>query len=257
MPAWIKIRRRSALGLTGALAALALGSAAFGLKKPPTAAANEPQIEEADPNVVSPAHEGQLVHLVGTMRTDFGAERAGLHSESVLRSRRRVEMYQWLEERSDTAADGYSYHLGWSERWTSSAAFHRPVDHINPLMPMYSKISDSPDIKIGNYRVDPCIIDKMTDFRPVPITRVPPHPRYPSPFYPARPEQAANGSYYIGWDPQNPHLGDVRIFNDVIQSQTYSLIARQSRSSLTCAPDNGSTIIKAGVLSARALLSER
>jgi len=226
------------------------------------------QTIEANLNSVSAADNGRSIHLTGIFSaavppTDGAFSVSG---KDILRIRRRVEMYQWKEEQStDQQVDKsgsaplvrYSYHLIWSDSWICSCTFRHPQGHINPVMPMKSMIYDSPSVMLGAYHVNPDLLDEISDFQPFPVKKMPSMPRYPYPFYPARPLQIANGGFYVGWHPSDPHIGDVRISFEAVPSQVFSLIAIQSGDMLI--PIRGAhrkPLVEPGVVSAASLLAE-
>jgi hypothetical protein len=241
---WMTIKHHFLWLFSGAASLVVTGAVCCCVQKPAQAAGQDAlsrQIAESDENFASPTNEGQLVHLTGTISAGSPASDLtyAVSGKSFLRLRRTVEMYQWLEACADKLeGGGCSYRLGWSDHWRSSATFRHPEGHLNPLMPMKAKTFDGTDLKIGAYNLDDCLLDKISDFRPLPVTVLPSHPRHPSPFYPARPEQMTKGRIYIGWDPIHPHLGDVRISYEVVSSGTFSIVGRQSGNLLTCALDS-------------------
>lgn len=230
------------------------------------------QVAEASPNAALPADNGKLIHLVGRIGTATPAldPAFAVTGTGLLRLRRQVEMYQWKEDESattqqsiggsETTRTTYAYRRVWSESAINSGAFRHVAGHVNPVMPMRSTTFDSSAATLGAYHIDRSVLDEISDFTPLAVTKAPPLPAYSSPFYPVRPYQVEGDGFYLGQNPANPSIGDLRITFDAVRSQVFSVVAAQVGNALVAyhaADGYEIALIKPGALSAAALFSEK
>ncbi|HLH11822.1 MAG TPA: TMEM43 family protein [Methylovirgula sp.] len=218
------------------------------------------QVVEADAGASLPANDGKLVHLTGEIRTATPARDAafGVTGDGLLRLRRKVEMFQWKEEKettsqesiggSETTTTTYSYHRVWSEDAIDSGAFRHPAGHVNPVLPMKSVTFDAPEAALGAYRIDPGVLDKISDFASFPVTQAPAD------------YKLEDGGFYRGQDPAKPAVGDLRVSFAAVSSQVFSVVAAAEQGAL--APFHAANgyqiaLIKPGALSAAALFAEK
>lgn len=216
-------------------------------------------IVEANAGEADPRTDGKLVHVTGVLEAATPARDPALRvsGEGLLRLARTVEMYQWKEETSSqtheavggtkTTETTYTYRRVWSAEPISSNNFKVQADHRNPPMDLRSQTFDG-EAKLGAYRVEPPVLDKLDGFTPVAVT-VPPPPGF----------HAAAGGFYRGQDPDVPAIGDERVSFGGVPAQTVSIAAAQSGGRLTAYRDaNGYTIAvaKPGVASAAALFQQ-
>ncbi len=184
---------------------------------------------------VDPANENQLVHLTGKAVTDdvltdnqFGV------SANAIKLNRQVEMYQWREQkttRTENRVGGgtettetFSYEKTWSSSHIDSSRFENPTGHQNPgALPYQSTTYTAQNVTVGEFRLNPTLIASISNFSPLEMTDTENLP-------PALQERTTlhNGGYYVGTNPANPQIGDLRISFRVAQPTDVSLIARQT-----------------------------
>jgi hypothetical protein len=217
-------------------------------------------IVEISASPVDPQANGKLVHVSGTMQPNTPARDPvfGVTGEGLLRLSRSVEMYQWKEEThsqsqqsvggSKTTETTYSYTHVWSAQPIASANFKVRDGHQNPSMDHKSATFDGGGVKLGAYRVDPSLLNKVTAFTPL-HAQAPPPSGY----------QATGDGFYRGADPNQPAIGDMRIGFTAVPAQTVSVAAAESGGVLTAYRDtNGYTIALAepGVVTASGLFHD-
>ena len=201
-------------------------------------------IVEISPEPVDPQANGKLVHVSGTMQPGTSARDPlfGVTGDGVLRLSRSVEMYQWQQEShsesqqsaggSKTTVTTYSYKHVWSDQPIVSANFKMRDGHENPPMDPRSATFDGTGVKLGAYRVDPSLLNKVAAFTPLPAQTSPPSGY-----------QSAGDGYYRGPDPNQPVIGDVRVRFAAVPAQTISVAAANAGGVLTSYRDsNGYTI---------------
>ncbi len=179
---------------------------------------------EISPLRVNPDHEGSPVYLShpaepsGKLRdAQFGIER------TAMRLVRTVEMLQWQEERPskrdlDRGAQP-SYRLVWAPNRISSEEFLYPDDHENPAMRYITKTWMADKVTMGAFRLPAEFILKLDNYVPVETINA----------VPTIPEGVIHipGGLFIGDNPNEPQIGELRISFKALDPQAVSLIARQ------------------------------
>ncbi len=200
----------------------------------------ERQIVTGDAAHVDPVNDGKLVYVSGDLTTAAPlTDPAFGISVAAARLVRSVEMYQWKEEThtethknlggSEEKTTTYSYVRTWSEPRIDSSKFRQPGGHDNPEMRYRQVEVAARDAKLGafrpgepvlrhlaaseEWRVDPAIADALRQK--------------------VSGAQIADGKIYIGADPAQPRVGDLRITYHIAAAGPVSLIGRQSGSDFT------------------------
>ena len=241
---------------------------------------------------LSSANEGKLVHVVGTATASAVSDPAlELTLPSLLIAERRVEMYQWRENKSQqtgtnwggsqTVTTAYSYDRVWSRDWLDSRNFQVPQGHFNPPPPARSALITADDAKLGAFRLGPTTLaalanvgllhgnggDEGVSYRFGPTSEAATTvPR--SGFQDIRPSRAPQGyifepggGLYRGKNPKVPEIGDLRVsYAGVPTGKMLTVVARQNGDGFTDYPvSRGFTLQLAAVgdRSAQALLDER
>ncbi len=184
---------------------------------------------------IDPANDGRLVHVsapatVSSPLVDPAFKTGG---EGLLRLERRVEMYQWREDKettTETAVGGtettrttYSYVTGWSDSAIDSSRFRRPDGHANPAMPYKGQTFDARPVRLGAFTLDPEQVRQIGGFEPLPASAgggLPTGFRW-------------DGETVVRGNPDSPQVGDLRITFQAVPVQTVSVVARQSSGGLS------------------------
>jgi hypothetical protein len=193
----------------------------------------EPDFEDAELN------ESQLVHLSGEVTTEeiLREPLFDVNVINVLKLRRRVEMYQWVEHQS---TDEYGtldvfYAKKWSETLIDSKQFKRPKKHQNPIyMPLKTQLVITNQAKLGYLSLSTSLINRMNHFQPLPMKEysIWQLEQNLTPQIGTKKIHLIDGSYYIGQNPNRPRIGDLRIRFAQVLPKTISVIAKQERSQL-------------------------
>jgi len=186
------------------------------------------------PDAVDEANNGKLVHLSADAVTDetlvdqdFGV------SANAIRLRRAVEMYQWKEtEKSETrkklgggeeTVTTYTYTKEWSGMLNNTANFQEPSGHENPSeFPYDSMTLDAEQVAVGAFYLSPDLIAQLSDYKDLPVRDVPEGAEWPEG---ARTDK---GGIYLGVNPGQPQVGDVRINFSVVEQGPVSVVAAQN-----------------------------
>ena len=203
---------------------------------------------------------GKLVHVSGMMQPATPARDPvfGVTGDGLLRLSRVAEMYQWKEAThsqthksaggSKTTETTYDYQHVWSAQPIDSGPFKVRDGHQNPPMDVRSATFDGGGVKLGAYRIDPPLLDKLAMFTPLPVRSAPPAGY-----------RTEGDGFYRGQEPDQPAIGDVRVTFTAIPAQTISVAAALSGGALTAYRDaSGYTIALAepGVVTAAGLFHD-
>ncbi|MGB1027716.1 MAG: TMEM43 family protein, partial [Rhodospirillaceae bacterium] len=183
-----------------------------------------------------PGNQGALIHISGTATGDgplqdplFGIE------TDALKLRRHVEMYQWVEEKterriketggSERVETTYDYYREWSATLEDSSSFRYPDGHLNPRsMPFEAETQSAQTITLGRFALDGAFTGQMTSYQDLPLG--------PAVWGAAAPEIqnrfALTGDWFQQGSADNPQVGDVRVKFGVVPSGPYSAVGQQS-----------------------------
>lgn len=165
-------------------------------------------------NDIDHMYEGRLVHLVGaiTVEEPLTEPDYGIQVQAV-KLKRRVQMFQWIEETIEhkfgesvdsitTDERTYYYVMDWRDQLIDTRSFYIRSGHENPKkFPIESRVQVADHVQLGAYELGDEIKARMAYF--VDITSD------------SRPEEADvklhSGLYYHCNDVWNPEVGDIRI----------------------------------------------
>lgn len=192
---------------------------------------------EIESSPVDPNYEGDLVHMVDTpvVTETLSDPQFGINIEGATGLRRSVEMYQWHEDKKTetrTSVGGteervttYSYRTDWSSRVISSGSFHDPAGHSNPgQMPVEDASSRPNAATFGAFNLSSRAINMLGGWQTYPL---PEDAALPNGF------RHHGGGVYMGADPGNPQVGDVRITFEYAMPQVTTIVAQQNGSGFT------------------------
>ena len=199
---------------------------------------------------VEPANQGQLVHVSARADTEeMLTDSTFAVSQTALRLKRTVEMYQW-KERRDTRTEKktgggekkvttYTYSRVWSASVINSSGFKRRSGHENPTsMPFHSQTHNASNVTLGAFVLSPALIREIDNWESFSIDASAAIPAVLG----SRGRHHGNG-YYMGVDPGDPAIGDIRINFSAVYPGPVSLIAaQQGRSFAPYATRSGGTI---------------
>jgi hypothetical protein len=210
---------------------------------------------------VDPANSGKFVHVTGDLKTAqplvddmFGVSAAAIRME------RKVEMYQWHEDKetetnsnfggSQTKSTRYTYERKWSSRRIDSSRFKQSATHTNPPMRFQSRAFTADDASLGAFSPGRVALEKLPTTTPWPV------PSLLAADLKGRhggDAQINDGMIYLGTDPANPRIGDVRITFRIMVPGPASFMGQQSGTALMpYATQSGDRLllVKPGIMSA-------
>lgn len=186
---------------------------------------------------VDAVNENKLIHVGGNLAlpgpvldTDFG-----VRTPSV-RLIRKVEMYQWKEESksekrtnvggSQDTVTTYEYVRAWSDKPIDSSKFKRPDGRANPPMRFQGRDFTVPQGKLGAFTVAgatlgqlgggealPVAADRQADLRTALKSNA---------------VHVVDGKIYLGVEPAQPRIGDLRVSFEKVDAPQVSVIGRQA-----------------------------
>jgi hypothetical protein len=183
---------------------------------------------------VNTANEGKLVFLQGTVKSDelIVDPMFEVSKESMVLSRK-VQMYQWKERKTQTKNHEtnkiytkYEYVKTWSGSNINSSFFKYSKNHKNPNFPFKSEDFYAEDVKIGQYRLGNSLIHKIIADKQLTLNDIKIPTKYKIKSH------IKDNEIYIGNNPENPEIGDIRInylYND---SDIVTIVAEQNKGKL-------------------------
>lgn len=192
---------------------------------------------------VDPQYEGKLVHMTGNAVAQAPLKDPALGVQaSAIKLSRNVEMYQWVETKKTKTkkkAGGkkvkkttYSYKKDWADSFHDSSHFKKKKGHTNPGDMPYKKDEwHSKSVKFGAFDLPETLVSKIHKYEDFPVNKemlaaLPADLKHNA--------KISGNSIYVGHDPKNPIIGDLRITYKVVKSdQPVSIVAQQMGSSFT------------------------
>jgi hypothetical protein len=192
---------------------------------------------------VDSGNEGKLIHTSGMVKVDetltdaeFGVSVKGLALK------REVEMYQWVEKKEtkkekkvggkEKKTTSYNYVREWSSSLNKSDNFKSPdakKKNVNPgAMPYEAKTVAAKNATMGAFTLTESIIGSISSTNPYPVTQEI-FDKLPANI---KSKAKLNGDkIYIGANPSDPQVGDVRISFAVAEPGEISVISGQAGNS--------------------------
>ena len=189
-------------------------------------------VVEGDPNRIDPANEGKLVHVTGELKTtarladpDFAV------SADAALLVRDAQMYYWWDENKKE--------LSWSAGRSDRP--HPPLRF--PGMKVTAR-----DATLGAFRPGKLVLEKLPATIHLPIE--------PATVEAARthvggPAELIDGKLYLGSNPAQPQIGDIRISWRIAKTGPVSLVGRQAGTDLVAFQTSGNRLLlaRSGTLS--------
>ncbi|MEQ8221430.1 MAG: TMEM43 family protein [Candidatus Eremiobacterota bacterium] len=211
-------------------------------------------------DTVDSANEKKLVLLTGKANTDEVLTDSMFRiSMNAIKLNRIAEMYQWKEdviERTETRSGkpssfsksvptvtvkvkDYSYSKVWSAKSINSRLFAEAGEHQNPDMKYYSNLQTAGKVTLGAFIIPDSLKEKMNGYEDYNLSE------HTLPVYIKDRGNIYNNIFYIGTSPDNPAIGDIKIYFKIIKPAIFTILAMQSGNSLEpYTTSNGVTIEK-------------
>jgi hypothetical protein len=219
-------------------------------------------VVEADPAKVNPALEGELVHFVGfaTAQVELEDPEFKVHA-AALRLDRVVEMLQWRQVvhyvdvstnhgKSHYTRRHLNYDKGWFPYPMDSSHFERKNGHQNPPFPFLSKKFLSSTIEVQGYALPARMFNPVEAGRTTEIAS--------DVQLPASVQLKREGQMLYSGNPSVASMGDLRVHWQQLDAGAYSLIGKQSGTSLVPYPSQsgpGILLVQSGSHTAAEMLA--
>lgn len=189
---------------------------------------------------VSSSNDGKLVHMIGEATADgtLTDPKFAVSVENALKLKRHVEMYQWHEDvdtktrkktgGGKTTEKTYSYYKDWSDSPINSEDFNdrgrSEYGDGNPPMPFQSDVQTASKVGVGAFELNDSLISMINSFESLDV----------SDQYEQLPEELKKtaeqylGGYFLGNNPKEPQIGDLKINFEVIRPTIVSFISEQT-----------------------------
>lgn len=190
-------------------------------------------------DAVDAAKDGKLVHTTGEAKTSetLSDKECGVTVANGIRLERRVEMYQWDEDKdtkkkknlggSQTKTTTYTYDKEWSARKIDSSDFKEKEGHQNPTSwPIEGQEWTAKEVKLGAYLLTSGLVGQIDANQTLKPAAVPAA-------IGGKAAKLTGDQLYIGKDPAAPEVGDVRITFKAATPQPVTVVAKQMGSSFT------------------------
>ena len=184
---------------------------------------------------VDPANDGKLIHVIGQATTSEKlTDDITKFETNALRLHRKVEIFQWLEEKKtttekkvgggETKTTKYTYKQEWVSKPVDSKDF-KERGHENRGNPPFDDASvNSKEGTLGAFKLGSAI-GHFSTFEILPIEAA--HVEAPKGFH-VEPQYL-----YQGNNPRSPQVGDVRVSFESVKPAEYTIIAGQSAGAFT------------------------
>ncbi len=180
------------------------------------------RVVSVDSAVLDPQNEARLLHINGplVLAAPLADVALGVVAPAqTVRLERKVEQFAWIEDKqttTDTKLGGgqekttqYTYHLDWTDAPASGAEFRIPDGHMNPPMPITSRVVRQPEGVIGAFTVNDEISD-LGGATPV-LLNAGQAQEVARALSLEQPAKLVAGQIVFGADVTVPQLGDIRV----------------------------------------------
>jgi hypothetical protein len=164
---------------------------------------------------------------------------------------RHVEVFQWKEEtHSETRAKfgggeerttTYKYVRTWSDKPIDSDRFKEPRGHTNPVMTYQSRDLLAAGTRLGAFAVPDSLVRGFGEAKRLAATEVQANALQ---IRVNKPVAVNDGVLYVGRDPSQPAIGDMRISFAEVPLQTASVVAAQAGSGFAPFPTHTGTTVE-------------
>lgn len=211
-------------------------------------------VVSADAAKIDPALDGKLIHIESAVvpTAEVVDADTGISASGVIGLARKVEMYQWVEEKSsktekklgggEETVTTYTYSKEWSEDAQDSSKFQETQGHENPEFWLPSTETLVEKAHLGAFSVEGSQIASVGVREALPITDETAAEASEALGYPGE-GRAVMQALYFGSDEKAPQVGDTRIRFEKVVLPEVSIVAMQRGDRLTeYTTENGYTL---------------
>lgn len=213
---------------------------------------------------IDPVNEGKLIYTRGLAGTSaiLQDEVFGI-SVNAIKLIRHVSMYQWQEDVTTetkeelgggtTTRKSYHYSKIWSTQEINSGTFKRPAGHENPAMLYQNRRLQADEVFLGAFKLNAGQVNRIiaeTDFNTL-------DSKAPAELNGRELFNTGSG-FYLGENPSEPQIGDLRIGFAIVQAQQVSIVAQQQGNGFSAYQTSAGSpidLLKPGLLEADAMFA--
>ena len=185
---------------------------------------------------VAQANDKKPVHVTAKATTEETLTDAEfeISAEKAIHLQREVEMFQWVEHKDEDkkkkvgggteTVTTYDYKKEWSTSTEDSSNFKVSEGHENPDMPIHGTHQTAEVVKFGAFTLPGGLKTDLNNYEKLPAEKAPAN--LPEAIA-TRTVYTNDGIFYIGDDPSNPQIGDLRISFNVVKPADASVAAQQ------------------------------
>ena len=190
---------------------------------------------------INPQNNSKVIYFTGFATTQDKLTDSTLGVEvTAINLDRKVVMYQWKEDvkteshsqvgGSEKQTKTYTYTKTWSDTLIDSTQFKDQEGHQNPTsMAVNSKSQYADKVTVGDFNLPSSLVTQININKPIELTDA---SKDKVKAKLNKPVELINNELYVGTDPQNPQLGDLKISSTAVYPQNVSIIAQQSGNTL-------------------------
>jgi hypothetical protein len=198
-------------------------------------------VESTEVDSINPEQDEKLIHFIGEARTPSTlTDNNFAISESALKLRRIVELYQWSEEQNTERVEKigggtestttYSYKQVWSDRLINTQDFQEQTNYSNPQSkPLENEEQIASPVSVGAYTLPDRLIGSLSEYERLTLAN---DLLADLPNTQQEQWQVFNNYIYQSEDPSNPKVGDVRVWYQILRPGIVSVMARQQGETL-------------------------
>ncbi len=177
---------------------------------------------QVDVDQINMNNNNKLIHIAGEPTVDeiITDKIFKLEVFNVIKLQRIIQAYQWQENSE------HNYNKVWSEQFIDSKKFHDHKYH-NPIIPFISKLFIAKQVILGDFIVSNQLINKMDHYQKLPMKGLWQEQKNLRKILPNKQQHFIEGKYYIGENPEQPQIGDLKISFIAILPENISIIAKQ------------------------------
>lgn len=230
------------LGLAAVAVVLLFWNEGRAVRKAKSLTEGAKAVVHADAAAVNPALEGKLVHVQGRAVTADTVQDPllGVAAPATLRLARKVEVYQWRQKESKKTekkmgggtetVTTYTYEKGWGDQLEASSGFKSPEGHTNPAsLPFAAADWAAGRATLGAYALTAAQVRMIGG--DVPVTPAAETTTKAAAAAGGRPASISGNTLYIGANPAQPEVGDLRVTFAATPPTEVSVVARQTGTS--------------------------
>ncbi|HHB91928.1 MAG TPA: hypothetical protein ENK59_01800 [Thioploca sp.] len=173
-------------------------------------------------NQIDMNNNNKLIHITGRAIVDeiIVDKIFKIEVVNVIKLRRIIQAYQWQEDSE------HNYTKVWSEQFIDSKKFYDQKHH-NPILPFTSKLFIAKQVILGDFIISSKLVNDMDHYQKLPMQGLWQEQKNLRERLPNRQLHFTDGSYYIGENPEQPKIGDLKISFIAVLPEDISIIAKQ------------------------------